>query len=170
MTANFQNKSLSAIIEIIVRIFLLTACQGYHSVMCSVSEQKQIRNIPSQLSFIMRCLQSWQQTWGQFREQGKEGLSPWVHTTLPLSVTPSLLSVPHKNSSFFAWHCALPCLSLFQTHYFYSLVFLTSSLVLCVSHLSIDPAARPSLSSVKDLRSTGYFWEENCFPWVSFVR
>lgn len=114
-----------------------------------VSEQKQVRKkaVPSQLGFIMRCLKSWQETGGQFRERETEELSPWDHTALPSSVSPSPISVwPHKTCSLsFPWHRALYVCPNSDPS-FLSLLWLVLLSTVSLS-LSIDPAARPSLSS-----------------------
>lgn len=147
-----QRKPLCASLKI-------TAWWGYHSVMCNVCEQKQVRNrpMPSQLGFIMRCLKSWQETGGQFREHETEGLSPWAHTTH--------LSQDRLLSLALCTLCLLVVLTLF-----FLFSFDLRCIPLSVLYHCIDRTAQPSLSSVKDLRSRRCFWQENCFPWVSFVR
>lgn len=167
MIVYFQRKCWSGVarVHIFIGIFLLIVHWGYHSMTYNVSEQKQGRNrpVPSQLSFIMRCLKSWQQTAGVNLESKKRKDFPPVFThPNPPQISQTLTSLFGLTRT-----CSL-CLSI--TIIFVLCCALTSLLFFSVSDCSIDRAACLSLSSVKDLRSTGCFWEDNCFPWVSFVR
>lgn len=123
MIVYFQKKCWSGVarVHIFIGIFLLIVHWGYHSMTSNVSEQKLSRNrpVPSQLSFIMRCLKSWQQTAGVNLESKKRKDFPpvFTHPNPPqISQTPHFCLWPHKNvlTVFIHNHyfCSLPCTDL----------------------------------------------------------
>ena len=145
--------SLYKIVKIFIRIFSFNCPPRtpWRNVHCQTVEA------PSHLGFIMRCLKTWQETGGQFREHETERLPPWVRTSHPHS-SPRALTGP----------LLLRFLSFTM---FVSLLDDFSSLLCFDLPLLLWPQIDPARPCPRwRTQSTGCFWRQNVFPLCVFCQ